>query len=50
MEHSVEAYLKRLSKAELEEILHSYKAGAQAAQYAHLLPLVQKILLMKQKE
>ena len=50
MEHSVEAYLKRMSAEELEAILCRCMEPKQKAQYEYLLPLIKEVLDGKQKE
>ena len=47
MEHSVEAYLKRMSAEELKIILNRC---IETAQYAYLLPLIKEELDNRQKE
>ena len=48
MEHSVKAYLERLSAEELETFLRRCSESDQGEQYQYILPLVREILLKKQ--
>ena len=50
MEHSAEAYLKRMTAAELEKALHQCTEGEQGKRYGYILPLIEKILDQKRKE
>ena len=48
MEHSVKAYLERMSKEKLEMFLRNCEESGRAIQYQDILPLVYEILSQKQ--
>lgn len=50
MEHSVEAYLTRLSAEEIKAIIAGCSECKEGKQYVHLLPLLRKILLSKEEK
>ena len=49
MEHSVNAYLERMSAEQLEKFLDNCMKNNQEQQYTHVIPLVEKILSEKKK-
>lgn len=49
MEHSVNAYLERMAVEKLEKFLNNCNKNNQEQQYAHVIPLVKRILSEKKK-
>ena len=49
MDHSVQAYLERMTAEQLERFLDNCRKNQREQQYAHVIPLVEKVLAEKKK-